>query len=99
MSAKIFMPLRCAKTAKHASELAGSSELRYAFQDFTQQRSGSSLTKRFDEREKQDVSPKILLQTLKQGQAVVIGSMDGKSAATTQFIMVQGHNWAAPLGD
>lgn len=92
MAAKIFMQTGDAETAEEASKLVGESEFRFRTFNRSFSKDGTSQNINVDLKDRKDLPTKILLQTLGRGEAVVIGSTDGKSRPGTYFIMVDGRN-------
>jgi len=88
MAAKIFMQLGDAETADEASKLVGESEYRFQTFDRSYSKDGTSQSVRFDLKDKKDLPTRLVLQTLGQGQAVVVGSIDGKARPSSRFIHV-----------
>lgn len=90
LAAKVFMTLGDPETAEEATKLVGESEYRFRAYDQTMSKQGFSRAVRSDLKDKKDLPTRMLLQTLGRGEAVVVGTIDGKSKAVTRFIMVDG---------
>jgi type IV secretory pathway TraG/TraD family ATPase VirD4 len=90
LAAKVFMTLGDPETAEEATKLVGESEYRFRAYDQTMSKQGFSRTVRSDLKDRKDLPTRMLLQTLGRGEAVVVGTIDGKSSAVTQFVMVDG---------
>ena len=69
MSAKVFMRLGDPETAEYASKLASDSEFRFQTFNRSYAKDGSSETVNLELRDRKNLPPKVLVQTLKIGQA------------------------------
>jgi hypothetical protein len=89
MAAKIFMQTGDTETAEEATKLVGESEFRFRSFNHTWSPDGSSHSVNADLKDRKDLPTKIMLQTLGQGQAVVVGTTDGtKSHPGTWFVQI-----------
>jgi hypothetical protein len=91
MAAKLFMQLGDYETAEEASKLVGESEIRAVMVDNSVSKDGTNISSRHEIKDKKDLPTRVVLQTLGRGQAVLIGSVDGKSRPSTHFLAVKGH--------
>jgi hypothetical protein len=76
-AAKIFMRLADNETVEEATKLAGENDWYQTSQGVTQAREGTSISNTRDMRERKGLSATLLTQTLKVGEAVIIGSTNG----------------------
>jgi hypothetical protein len=88
LAAKIFMQAGDNETAEEASKLAGESEFRFTTHDVTLSDGNASFGEKRDLRDRKDLPPSLLTRGLERGQAVVIGSTDGKSKPDVYFVQV-----------
>lgn len=87
-AAKIFMAAADPKTAEQASKLAGEYEFLFKTYDVTVSHDNVSVAENYELREKKFLPEPILTSTLQVGDAVVIGSLNGKSEGKVRFIHV-----------
>jgi hypothetical protein len=90
MAAKVFMTLGDPETAEEATRLVGESEYRFQAYDKTISKQGISTTVRSDLKDRKDLPTRMLLQTLGRGEAVIVGTTDGRSKPVTKFVLVNG---------
>lgn len=88
MSAKIVMRLVDNETVEEATKLAGELEV-YLTSEGTSQGRDSSFSRQTDRREMKALPSRILTQVFRQGDGVVLGSLDGSaSESITRFFHV-----------
>jgi hypothetical protein len=76
-AAKIYMRLVDNETAEAASKLAGESDWEMLSRGISNSKDGTNLSQQRDVRERKNLPTTVLTHVLRQGQAVVIGSLDG----------------------
>jgi hypothetical protein len=77
------------ETAEEATKLAGEYDWYLTSRGTSQQKDGAGSSANTDQRERKALPTPILTQTLKQGQAAMIGSLDGKvTLDTLRFFQV-----------
>ena len=77
-AAKIYMRLADNETAEEATKLAGEYDWYLTSRGTSQQKDGAGSSTNTDQRERKALPAAILTQTLKKGQAAMVGSLDGK---------------------
>jgi hypothetical protein len=77
-AAKIYMRLADNETAEEATKLAGEYDWYLTSRGTSQQKDGAGSSTNTDQRERKALPAAILTQTLKLGQAAMVGSLDGK---------------------
>ncbi len=89
LAAKIFMTLSDVETAEEASNLVGESEVRFKTIGRHFNHEGVTRDENLDLRDKKDLPVKILTQRLKQGEAAVVGTLDGKTEPVFLFFKAE----------
>ena len=82
-AAKIFMRLADNETAEEATKLAGEYDWYLTSSGSSQQKDGAGSSTNTDQRERKALPAAILTQTLKMGEAAMVGSLDGKESLDT----------------
>jgi type IV secretory pathway TraG/TraD family ATPase VirD4 len=82
-AAKIYMRLADNETAEEATKLAGEYDWYLTSSGTSQQKDGAGSSTNTDQRERKALPAAILTQTLKLGQAAMVGSLDGKVTLDT----------------
>ena len=77
-AAKIYMRLADNETAENATKLAGEYDWYLMSRGASQQKDGAGSSTNTEMRERKALPAAVLTQTLKLGQAAMIGSVDGK---------------------
>lgn len=86
-AAKIFMSANDNETVEEASKLAGDEDWMLLMRAFSRNREGGSVSSTPELRERKSLPHRILTRLLKQREAVVIGSLDGRETQPDMFFM------------
>ena len=78
--AKIFMGASDVETAREATELAGKADWQIRTPTTSHSAAGFSISTQKDLREREQIPTHVLTQMLQLGEAVVIGSLDGRAS-------------------